>query len=423
MNTRGVKRGFAWAVAVLVGLPLLAYLALLVINWNDQPPSADVERLVAMTRDQPALADAVNGYVHARDLVSAPGADPDYQAARTPEVTTLANACSKPLACAEALDAHPGALPHWLDSEQWLLGRYRRMLATDGWLEVIPDDVAAQLPPYQHAMEAQKLHLLDARRQALAGDPVAVRGMLVQDLVFWRGVLASSDLLISKMIAAAAVRQNFALGNLALRELPPDLADAAVPPSWRQPLAVGERSLMRSLGGEWHFMANTMRTGMRPGGPAAASQGSIGDRLLRPLYQEQATLNLFAANMVRLGTLSELAYPELAPALERVARREGQAGLRLQPYNPAGAMLDSMAPSYADYIARTSDLEGLRRATLLVANLRREGVGREGAAAAVGAASMRSPYDDAPFEWDAARGSVVFHGLARGVRGRQTVLF
>ena len=127
--------------------------------------------------------------------------------------------------------------------------------------------------------------------------------------------------------------------------------------------------------------------------------------------------------MVRLGTLSELAYPELAPALERVARREGQAGLRLQPYNPAGAMLDSMAPSYADYIAQASDLEGLRRATLLVANLRREGVGREGAAAAVRAASMRSPYDDAPFEWDAANGSVVFHGLAHGVRGRHAVLF
>ena len=76
MNARGVKRGFAWAVAVLVGLPLLAYLALVIINWNDQPPSADVERLVAMTRDQPALADAVNGYVHARDLVSVPGGRP-----------------------------------------------------------------------------------------------------------------------------------------------------------------------------------------------------------------------------------------------------------------------------------------------------------------------------------------------------------
>jgi hypothetical protein len=424
MNTTGVMRGFAWAVGMLVGVPTLAYLALVAVNWNDEPPSADVERLVAMNHDRPVLADGANGYVHVLGLADGPDADPGYRDARSPEVTALADACGEASACAEALDARPGALAHWLDSEQWLLDRYRRMLATTGWREPIPAD-PLHLPAYQPAMEAQKLHLLDARRQALAGDPAAVRDLLERDLLFWRQVLASSDLLITKMVAAAAVRQNFVLGNLALRELPAGDADAAVPPSWRQPLTVAERSLMRPFGGEWHVVASAIRAGMLPGATGAASSESIGDQLVRPLYQEQATLNLTAARMVRLGTLSELPYPQLGPALEGLARPEEQAGLRFQPYNPVGAILDSVAADavYADYIARASDVEGLRRATLLVASLRGEGVGREGAAAAVREAPMRSPYDGAPFEWDAASGSVVFDGLASTWLGRHAVLF
>src|SRR5690606_15994056 len=170
MNKTGVMRGFAWALAALVGLPILVYLALVLVNWNDEPPSASAERLVAMNRDRPGLADAANGYFAMQGLAVAPGADPDYMDARNAEVAALATACGEALACAKALDAHPGALTKWLESEQWLLERYRRMLASEGWREAIPDDVNSPLPAYQHAMEAQKLHLLDARQLALAGD-------------------------------------------------------------------------------------------------------------------------------------------------------------------------------------------------------------------------------------------------------------
>src|SRR5690606_18729266 len=112
------------------------------------------------------------------------------------------------------------------------------MLATTGWREEVPEDPAASLPAYQPALDAQKLHLLDARGHALAGDAEAVRDLLERDLVFWRQVLASSDMLITKMIAVAAAGRNFEFGSLAMRSLPPDRVDAAVPPSWRQPLTV-----------------------------------------------------------------------------------------------------------------------------------------------------------------------------------------
>lgn len=416
MSKKSAKRIFAWVVGMLVGLPLLAYLALVIVNWNDEPPSAEAKRLVAMNHDRPVLDDAANGYVHARDLAAAPEADPDYKARRSTEVESLASACSEAPACAEALDAHPEALAHWLSSEQWLLDRYRRALASERWREPIPDDVAASLPPYQHVMEAQKLHLLEAWRQARAGDPAAVRDLLERDLVFWRQVLASSDLLITKMVAVAAAGRNFEFGNLALRGLPPGLVEAAVPPSWREPVTVPERSLARSLGGEWHFTLAALRSISYHD-----TRGSLGDRLSRPLLQEQATLNLVAGRMARLGGLSELPYPELGPALKRLSEEPDPPSFRL--YNPVGTMLMSIAgPAlYSAYIARASDLEGRRRAALLVATLRATGIGAADAEAVVRDASLRSPYDDTAFEWDAASGSVVFNGVEQGDRGRHAV--
>ncbi|MGY0612145.1 hypothetical protein [Luteimonas sp. A501] len=450
MKTRGMMQSIAWAVAALVALPVIAYLALLAINWNDEPPSADAAQLVAMKRDRPPLANAANGYIHALGIAATadvdpvalgsarnayietfvstsapdgypalPGRNAEYRAARSPAVVALAAACGDDFpACAEALDADPGALAQWLASEQWLLDRYRRMLATVAWREAIPGDANTPLAGYQHVLEGQKLHLLAASQPAQARDPAAVRDLLERDLVFWREVLASSDLLVSKMVAVAAVRRNFAFGNLALRELPQDLANAAVPRSWRQPLTLAERSLARPLGGEWQVIGAALRMAMSPEAQAGAS-GELAERLQRPLFQEQATLNLFAARMVHLGAMSELPYLEVGQALERLPEPEEGGMQWLRPYNLVGVVLASVAPpTYANYIARTSDLEGERRAVLLAANLRGAGIQRDDMAAAVRDASLRSPYDEAPFEWDADGRAVVFRGLGSRVSTR-----
>lgn len=455
MSARGVMQTLAWAAGALVAIAVLAYAVLLVINRNDESPSADAERLTAMMRDRPVLADTANGYIHVLGLAAAPDTDPvalgsvrnnhieaftpatsggyfpalpgedtDYKAARSPAVVALADACSEAAACAEALHAHPGSVAQWLAGEQWLLDRYRRMLATEGWREPVPTNVGAPLAGYQHVMETQKLHLLSVRQHAIAGDAGAVRDLLERDLVFWRQVLASSDLLVSKMIAAAGVRRNFALGNLALRELPADLVDVAVPPSWRQPVTVAERSLARALGGEWHATGGALRMAMSPAALTADSGLQLGERLLRPLFQPQATLNAFAARMAGLGRLSELPYPEIGPALDGLAEARDDASPSYRLYNPVGAILDSIAaPAYTHYVARLADLEGQRRATLLAATLRIGGTPREAAADALRDAPLRRPHDGAPFEWDAASGSIVFHGLEQGERGRHGVLF
>ncbi|MFC0718622.1 hypothetical protein [Luteimonas padinae] len=396
MNAGRMMHGLAWAIAALVGCVALAWLVLVVVNRSDEAPSADALRLEARVRDRAPLVDADNGYIHALGLAAAPdadvvavgrarasyienyvapmadggahawpGRDVDYRAARGADVTALVDACTKAQACLDALQAHPDALAQWLDSERWLLERYRGMLATGAWHEAIPSDPAAPMAGLQHALDAQKLHLLDARRQALAGDAMAVRGLLEQDLAFWRQVLASSDLLLSKMVAAAAVTRNFEIGSVALRALPAAGVDAAVPPSWRRPLSVDERSLARALAGEWHYMRAGMRLALEHEVEAAAPWWRLDHQLQRPLYQPQATLNLSAARMVHAGEVSELPHAELGRALEAMARPQ-EATPRLRAYNTVGELYDQVAAgaSYAHYIERVADLEGVRRAAL-----------------------------------------------------------
>ncbi len=418
MDARDVMAAVAKVLGALLALPAVALILLVAINWSDEAPSTDAQRLAAMLRDRPVLADQANGYVHARDLLGA--SERGYRDARSPEVAALAEACSKARDCSDALEEHSGVAGAWIASEQWLLDRYQAMLATEGWREEIPEDIAAPLPPYGQALEAQKLHLLSAWQHARAGDAAAVRDLLEQDLLFWRRTAASSDLLISKMIALAAAERHFALGNVALAALPAASAGEAVPPSWRQPVTLPERSLARALGGEWHFISSALQQAMAESatGDPAGLAGLPSSRLQRVLFKEQATRNLFAGRMAGLGRLSERPYAELAEALDSlVASEDEQSWLRL--YNPVGTLLAAVGvAAYGEYIARASDLEGQRRAALLVVELRGAGTTGDAVPTALSTATLRNPYDDAPFEWDAAEGAVVFHGLRKGDRGR-----
>lgn len=413
MQRRKILWILAGVPALLLGLVVVAYAGLVAINWNDETPSAEAERLAAIYRDRPALADTDNGRVQMERLAA--GAE-DYRSARGPDLAALAKACTEPARCETALDASPDALAQWLDSERWLVDRYRNALAATGWREDIPGDGTLPALAFQPVLDAQKLHLLEAVQLARAGDAAAVGDLLERDLVFWRGVLASSDLLITKMIAVSAVGRNFQFGSLALRSLPADLVEAAIPQAWRSPLTLPERSLVRAYAGEWHFSAGVLRSGLS--GAMHDQRGTLGEWLGRPLLQEQATLNLFARRMSRLGAVSELPCPELARALDSLLEEPAPPAYRL--YNPMGTSLDAIAvPTlYTDYITRANDLEGHRRVALLAATLRAKGIAAADADAAVRRATLRNPCDGTALEWDAASGAVVFQGLTRGDRGR-----
>jgi len=422
MDARRVLRTTCWFVGALAGLLAIGYLTLLGINRNDEAPSAAAVRLEAMSARRPALADSRNAYVSVAALASGHAA---RRAARSAAVTAVVEAGREPAACEEALRAHPGALHTWRAAETSLLEHYAGMLAAEGFQAPAPSGPDAPFVDYSAALDAQLLHLLGVRRDAIAGDPGAVREALERDLAFWRRVLASSDLLLTRMVAVAAVERHFQLGQLALRDLQAPLALEAVPMSWRQPLTDAERGLMRPLAGEWRMVRGALMASLAPGGGGADAVGT--SRLMRPLLQPQATLNRMAENLVGLDTLSLQPYPELAGAVRALREREEPASPGFAIRNPIGRVLASShassMPAYATYIARCADLEGLRRATLLAATLRGQGVPSGAMPDALGRARLRNPYDDAAFAWDAIDGAVVFEGLAGDPRARHAVAY
>src|SRR5262245_42564555 len=79
MTVRVWKRILKWVVWLVggtLGLVVIAYLALCLINWRDQPASESAQRLAAVYRDRPAVADADNAYLYVMGFAVAPEADP-----------------------------------------------------------------------------------------------------------------------------------------------------------------------------------------------------------------------------------------------------------------------------------------------------------------------------------------------------------
>ena len=448
MDMRSVVRAGAWVVGGLMLMVTLAATMIVVINWRDEAPSRHALELDRLLDARPASRDDDNGFVLALGMAAPVGEDPlalglerqaflagfsstravsdfpgkeeDYSARRSKTVADLAGACSRGAApCLRELESSPAGVDAWLESEAWLLERYRLLIRRPAWRESVPSDLRAPMPPYQHMLEGQRLHLLDAWRAARSGDPERARVLIDADMRFWRMMLASSDLLISKMIATAGVRRNLVLGSLALRETVADEA-TDLPSSWTAPLAAEERSLRRALAGEWRFSRRAVEAIAGPDAELdfAAREQGVHKALVRPLYKRQATANLFADVMTRVAEVSELPHAELARSLADLETARESAGWSL--YNPVGRMLVAIGgePVYRDYVARVADLEALRATALLAAGLRKQG-GRSGARAAV--EQSRDPYGE-PFVWDEATDSLSFKPLQRHPSEERSIL-
>ena len=75
----GIRRGarvVAWTMACGVLLVTCVYLALVVVNLRDEPPSAEALALQRIVHDRPAVADDDNAFVLMLGLAAPPGQDP-----------------------------------------------------------------------------------------------------------------------------------------------------------------------------------------------------------------------------------------------------------------------------------------------------------------------------------------------------------
>jgi hypothetical protein len=273
-------------IALVTSLIVFLYLVALMINAHDAPPSEEFLHLKRAVAERPPVDDADNGFIYLLGIAAAedelPGgagaqrgawleavnldrskvkSDPvanavDFAVGRHAGIKALFDACSLRLdrGCRAAFEAAP-PVDSWSGTDRLLLERYRELVQRPAWRDIVPTNFDTPLPSYQHAIAGLRLHMLALR----GADASTKRQALERESRFWRGMTASSDQLIGKMIGIAGARQNLWFGNLLLRELPAAEAALAIPDEWRRELSPAELSLERALAGELAWFEGTLR--------------------------------------------------------------------------------------------------------------------------------------------------------------------
>lgn len=396
------------------------------IGWfvHSQSPGEDARRLEALYRDRRRPPDADNAYMDVYGFAAPAGADPNthgqarvrwlsrrneaaetrredparddlrFSATRTRLSERLSEACREgsPRACASVMAESVDA-PRLNSRDDLLLSRYDRLLEKNQWFEALPmsDDIV--LPAYGDLFEAQRIAFVRLYAMARRGDVEAIGAFLGRDLGFWRMVMRSSDCLITRMIAIAAIRYHFTYANLVLRELPPALVMKAVPPMWSAPLTDEERSMWRVMAGEYAFAISTLRPQQSGSGDDDPLSTKLVNKVLRRIGPNRM-LN------ERAHLYSQLARDFEAPLSQY---------LRISQRVVAGSSQED-ADQMAMYALRTGSVEGMRRAAVLVTQLRSRGVAPIDVEAELGRAELRRPFDDKPFRWIAADHAAVHEG-------------
>ena len=448
---RKTLKACAWTVGTLIALAVAIYVAAVAVNWRDQPPSPDALRLAASYEARPPLSNDDNAFIYLLGFDAPLGDDPPEVGARRltwlrsigerpidtgddPQTTHLdylstdrvveefLNACDDDThECAVAFPGGGDAFELWNSTHPWLLARYLELIAHASWREEV-FDLSAPLPSYAPVMHGQRLLLLQVKVLADQGGTRAASELLASDARFWRMVLASSDLLITKMIAAAALRRHFDWGSLSVRSFPSGSAATGIPDEWRQPMTDAELSLRRTLVGEWIFFS---KVPVMLGSDVALGEtfaSRLSDRLLRPLFQPQDTLNRHATYLGELADALDAPLPDCAAAGDRASLlgwQRTQEGLPPRSvYNVVGSTaMAAGAGDYGAYAYRVCDIEGMRRGALSAVLLRDGATSAADAPEALAASPLRNPYDDEPLRWDADERAVIFVGLEPGERG------
>lgn len=455
-----------WLGLALAGLLIVTCLAVLGINWRDQPPSEAALQLLKLSASQPAVADQDNAYVYMMGFSADPAQEPqalgarriasaltllekspdafipdlpdkarDFKPKRSAELQALLKTCNTTVdaPCMKALDSGGNTLADWLASEPLLLERYKALLTRPAYVQRLPFQINTPLPPYIQVQEGQKLLLAQAWQLAAQGDAAAVNKLLTQDIAFWRQKLAASDSLIAKMVAARAVQRNLVWGHAILRRLPSALMAHSMPQPWTTPMSDAERAMLPSLTGEW-VASNSIFKHSREGSFSETDgtlKSWLSDTLFLPLLQPQDSSNKHAQELLSLDAALQAPYAQYPAAVERarlMAEKDRDESLSMfflkRIYNPVGEVLLSIGrPDLISYAVRVSDLEGLRRMTVLSAELHSQGAATGDMAQKLADAAARNPYTGQPFTWDASAKAVVFTGLEKGERGRHALVY
>jgi hypothetical protein len=434
-------------VGVKARVLLCAFAGIAVVGLTSCGPAKPdaMATLKKVFADRAAVADADNAFLDVHGFAAPEGVDPhelgarrvawlekfrvdpktagddpgkpalDVRGSRSQALRQVIAACRAAVAraCGSALERVKGNVP-LSDIEPVLMARYEVLLARRGWYEIGTAVPNAPLPSYEGTMEAQRLWLIRLGDAAAAGDAEKVRTTLGQDLAFWRRMLASSDILISKMMAIAGIRQHFSLGSHLLRALPADRVMDAVPAQWQVPFSADELSMRRPMAGEI-VLSEALHNEI---GAGLWRMDEAGDDLQDPVGRLMERVAIAGSQGPTLAQLADY-YLSAADAFQAPLSGFEAAAANLARKYPRS----KMGSNIGQYALRIGSAEGMRRAALLTAQLRSQSVAVAELENRLGESPLRNPYSGQPFVWEAADQAIVYTGPEHRKYRRQAYLY
>lgn len=221
---------------------------------------------------------------------------------------------------------------------------------------------------------------------------------------FYRMVLSGETSLIPKMIGIAWLERSARLVSDAV------LANPALAQQNQvalleitQPMNAAERSLGKTIEGEFRFSAAFMRS-------IPTNDFSFLERVTYPIiYKQNATENYYYHDLTVWRDLSQLPIEQYLSAEKRALERLNpwRDGYLHLVYNPMGKILAGIGTTaYASYPRRIIDADGLLRLVSLQIQIAAQKIPGSDIPAFLKSADpqFRDPYTGHPMQWDKARG-------------------
>ncbi|MDR7091397.1 hypothetical protein [Cellvibrio fibrivorans] len=431
----------------VLALLLVYVLGVLLINLRDKPPSATVIEFQQSWDNRKPVDSADNGYLYFLGFDVAKDADPkfvgeervqwtkeailpateesirfpqaynDFQKQLPKEIVQLMDLCSQITAtCINNIEKQRYSIIQWSKNDTWILDRYRQLIAHKAWLELMKTDIRLPLPSYGEVMKVQRLAFISALAIMHPDESKNIAGLLDDDLRFWRSVLKNTDTLIGKMIAVAAIKNNFLWTNFFLLKLDNSIRPAAIPAALIIPFTDEELSMRRCLIGEW-FLSESLVYPLDGSG----IDNFTGRLLLAFAYQKQDTLNKRAESLNSIVLELDVPLTNFEATLELYKQKaypeKTATHYFRHPYNVVGQILSEVAPPtmYTEYVVRTKDLEAFRRGLLLIIEQMKP--------TSPEAVRHVSPYKTKPFALNQEQQSVTVFGLGNDARAQQTYYY
>lgn len=285
---------------------------------------------------------------------------------------------------------------------QIVLDRYRALIEYPNYQEATQLKFDSPIPAYSPLLSAQRVLLLnewlDYRTDFIP--------LLSKDLTFWRMILQDNNLLITKMIAIAAIHNDIQILAYAIQS--GDLSKNQlfnIQPHINL-LNQKERDFLKTIEFEIKYAMSTFYSAFNE------TIDFIDRRFYQPLYQPEATINqYYLANIKLAKELNNLESPSFYDAYqadEWPYKPEFKSPISL--YNPSGKLLIKYSVgNYQDYFARVHDLNAM----LVLLNLRIELAlnNDQNIASVVNNSKHKNPYTNQPFNYDSEAQTIGFDCL------------